>query len=169
MTQRCIAPGEVGPDNPGSYIVITRPPDNVEFYHVDSCLAVAFILEGNIFIGGHVGMMWPPSDDLAPHANVVRMIQEMQIHRGNRKVDRLIIVGPSPTWVDGMIDNQDSVGWVRGNIQVANSLYCDSDGIAGGVDVWLEKNGVKILKYDGKEQVFQRGYSQILGGQDERL
>ena len=57
-----LEPGKAIPANRG-YAGVGDPGDELFFPAVDSCCAVAAILEDGTLIGGHLGAQWPGEKD----------------------------------------------------------------------------------------------------------
>jgi hypothetical protein len=112
--RECKEPGSGGP-----YVVRANAGDQLVFPHVDSCLAVVFVLSNGDLIGGHVGIQWggggPRSNthwenyaSPDPLGNAKRVIREMNmLHLPEEMIVRLIslcdLAGQDPIWQLGAI------------------------------------------------------------------
>jgi len=99
-TIRCVEPAKI--DEGDGYVVVASSQESVVFPGVDSCLAIAFIMSDNRYIGGHVGMQWGLGSDLEPTDNTVKIAKEMLGHVNKKKISKVIFVG-DPHWDSGIM------------------------------------------------------------------
>lgn len=73
--------------------------DELFFPHVDSCCALAVVLDNHCIIGGHVPLQWGGMDDMNAAANMKKIYNLIDVtrrnHVGGRTVAGIIAVGPS--------------------------------------------------------------------------
>ncbi|WP_086933584.1 hypothetical protein [Agarilytica rhodophyticola] len=136
MTTKCVEPGEAV-NGPHQYVVAVPPNDELLFPHVDSCIAIAFIMNDASYIGGHVGMQMPNSPNLAPRANALNICTQMQVLAQHGTIDRVILAGDGNVWRHDFLTGQDIVQDLINQINCANSIFMDSRGFAGGMNVSL--------------------------------
>lgn len=168
---RCVEPA-VAAEGPYDYRVYVPAGDALEFPHVDSCLAIGFVLNNGAFVGGHVSVQEARADaPLQPHQNAMNILAEMQnLTPGGAAIDRLILVGDRGTWRQGWGGMfGDVVQAIRAALApTPPTLYVnkDSGGLGGGVDVTLNprRQMVFINKcIGGGPFVFQRPWANIAG------
>ena len=170
MTTRCVEPA-VAAEGPYEYLVEVEADDELLFPHVDSCLAIAFILEDGRVLGGHVGMMLPGADSLDPYGNAMSICEQMLGKRKGAQVRRVILVGDG-NWERDFIEQRDVVGAIIGATSCLNSLFIDTGAFGGGVDVSLNPRRSMVFVQQcvgAKAFAFQRPYARIEGHKRERL
>jgi hypothetical protein len=84
------------------YVGLTDAGANAEivFPHVDTCLALALILDNNRLIGGHVSTQWPGMPHEDHHFCIERIIALMDanLEQAGGKIVRLILAGHGNWW-----------------------------------------------------------------------
>ena len=128
MTIQCVEPAWV--EEKGlPCVALVSVQEGLIFPHVDSCLAIAFILSDNRFVGGHVGQQMPPvppfdlekheaifnplkidqrkawkqwAEQLLPVDNALIMTDEMlgKINDDSSKISKVVFLG-DPGWNEG--------------------------------------------------------------------
>lgn len=169
MTVRCVEPAEAL-GGPNDYLVSVAANDELLFPHVDSCIAIAFILNDGSMIGGHVGMQMPTAANLDPHGNAMQICNQMMQRVGNAQVNTLLMVGDA-NWENEFIGNRNVVQDIIARVACINSLFIDTGSFGGGVDVSLNprREMVFVQRCTGNRAlVFQRPYARITGPQIER-
>lgn len=170
-TIRCVEPA-VAAEGPDEYRVYVNAGDALEFPHVDSCLAIGFVLSNGAFVGGHVSVQEAREDaELRPHQNAMNILAEMQaMVPGGVTVDKLVLVGDRGTWRQGWGGMfADVVQAIRANLAPAPpTLYVnkEGDGLGGGVDVTLNPRRRMVFInrcVGGGSLVFQRPWANING------
>jgi len=170
MTIRCVEPG-LAVEGRHAYLVTVPANDELLFPHVDSCLAIAFVLADGRMIGGHVGMQMPGADNLDPLGNAVQICTQMLQRIGNSPVRKLILVGDA-NWENDFVTNQDVIQRLINQVNVADTLFVDTGAFGGGVNVSLNprRSMVFIQRCTAcGALVFQRPYAKIQGHQVRRL
>jgi hypothetical protein len=170
MTTICVEPAEaVG----GRYDYLVQVPANDEllFPHVDSCIAIAFVLADGRMIGGHVGMMMPNVPDLNPYGNAMHICRQMLTATGNARIANVLMVGDG-NWENEFIGQRNVVHEIQNLVRCPNTLFVDTGAYGGGVDVSLNprRRMVFIRRCSAdRTLVFQRPYEMIHGHQIKRL
>jgi len=170
MTTKCVEPAEAlgGPHN---YLVQVPANDELLFPHVDSCIAIAFVLNDGRMIGGHVGMMMPAADNLDPHGNAMQICNQMLGLVGIALISQVLMVGDA-NWENEFVGNRNVVQDIINLVGCPNTLFIDTGAYGGGVDVSLnpKRRMVFIQRcIAGRALVFQRPYAMINGHQIRRL
>lgn len=84
------------------YVGLTDAGANAElvFPHVDSCLALALILDNNRLIGGHVATQWPGMKEQDRHFCIERIIALMDANheQAGGAISVLILAGHGNWW-----------------------------------------------------------------------
>jgi len=84
----------------GGYVVRVGPEEDILFPAVDSCMAIAWVLQNGDLIGGHIGMDWgnevpalmdrrPGYDTIKPFdlsMNARIILNEMLVNKGNQGI-----------------------------------------------------------------------------------
>lgn len=187
---RCVEPANVA-DGDG-YVVVADSSESVLFPHVDSCLAIAFMLADNRIVGGHVGMQWGGSDDIKPADNSLRIVDEMLTCVGRSKISYVVFLG-DPNWKNGVMremwSEMDSVtrynmrpvlGEILARIQQlpgtqrpANVLTLLKGEIDGGVDVCVTRHpGLNVTVSRFKvpcRRLYARALISIMGNEEDSV
>lgn len=134
-----LEPGEAIPKNRG-YVGVADAGGKIVFPHVDSCCALAFILQDGTLIGGHLGAQWPGTKGVNYVQNgmrVERLMQENRKRLGDKSVTTVVSVGPG-NW--GEVKQK-----VWAECQVMRTLNIDTEKHGGGgVDVTVSAGKVKL-------------------------
>lgn len=136
MTTKCVEPGEAA-TGPHQYVVMAPQNDELLFPHVDSCIAIAFIMNNGRYIGGHVGMQMPNDQNLQPRRNAMMICTQMMQLAQNGTIDKVILVGDRGIWCNDFMTGRDIVQDLINQTNCNNSLFADSGGFGGGVDFSL--------------------------------
>jgi hypothetical protein len=153
------------------YVVQVDATDELLFPHVDSCLAIAFLLADGRLIGGHVGMQLPNSPNLDPHGNAMAVANQMLALSAGAGVTRVVLVGDA-NWEQDFIQQLDVVQDVINLSGSANSLFLDTGAFGGGVDFSFNprRQMVFMQRCVGNHAlVFQLPYADIVGHVRKRL
>ncbi len=170
MTVRCVEPAEAAPGG-NRFLVNVPANDQLLFPHVDSCIAIAFVLGDGRMIGGHVGMMMPGANNLDPHGNAMQICNQMLALVGPTNVQKLIMVGDA-NWENDPITGQDVVNDIIQVVNCNHTLFIDTGAFGGGVDVSLNPRRSMVFIQrctNDRALVFQRAYREIAGNQTKRL
>ena len=165
-TIRCVEPAAVGPHN---YLAQADNRDELLFPHVDSCLAIAFLLNNDHAIGGHVGMMMPGANNLNPHGNAIQICNQMQAMIGNAQVSKVILIGDA-NWENDPVTNINVVQAIINQVGCPDTLFVDTGAYGGGVDFSLNprRSMLFVQRCTGdRALVYQRPYAVIVGHQTE--
>jgi hypothetical protein len=144
---KCVEPAEARANDPAYNCIVSAPKETeLMFPHVDSCLAIAMLLDDGRVVGGHVGLFM--SGATAPDAqrNTEAIFAEMQHLRGVTTITSLYLVGES-SW-------RPVVAWLRREAACQNSLYF-SKVSGGGVDVTFagDRSNTLITGSKGEKKV----------------
>ena len=170
MTVKCVEPAAASPGG-DRYLVSVAADDELLFPHVDSCIAIAFLLGDGRMIGGHVGMMMPGATDLNPHGNALQICNEMIAKVGASQVKKVIMVGDA-NWENDFITGKNVVKDIVKTAGCGDSLFIDTGAYGGGVDVSLNPRRSMVFVQRctaDRAVVFQRPYKEITGNETKRL
>jgi hypothetical protein len=131
------------------YVGVTDPSDASEIFfpHVDSCLALALILDNKRLIGGHVPQQWPGQRVTDMNYCVKKIIDLMdaELNRVKGNIERLIMAGDS-AWFHadrGTEANTAMAKWEQYGNWIQLSI--DPKG-GGGADVYITRKSIKLVK-----------------------
>ena len=133
----CIEPGQ----SPIETVQIAQANDRLIFPHVDSCLAIIFILANGRFVGGHVPLQMNLNAPLSAGNNARRITTAMlriRYYEGNGSaINKLITVGDDS--YNGFGPAMDyNLNWIDNQVNPVNGyLHLDSGLVVGGVDVFV--------------------------------
>jgi hypothetical protein len=165
-TKHCVEPAHA--QGAALYVQHAGPGDEILFPHVDSCMAIAFILDDGTVIGGHVPAQWGPQDPLDYAGNADRVSSLMTAafillsdfeRRTHRFARKLVTLG------DGNWRRQaDCVFKVRTGVGVTDHLHYDKQ-VGGGVDLYLKPDaGLVVVKSSTtQEELDTTRFSDIVG------
>jgi hypothetical protein len=154
-----------------AYLVYAEADDELLFPHVDSCLAIAFVLANGRAVGGHVAMQMPNDPDLKPWANAMSIAKQMVAACKGAAVVKLIMVGDA-NWESCFITQKNVIQDIIKLVGCKDTLYVDTGAYGGGVDVSLNPRRSMVFIQrctEGRGLVFQRPYAEIQGPQVKRL
>jgi hypothetical protein len=169
MTVRCVEPGLAV--NGAQYLVTCPANDELLFPHVDSCLAIAFLLVDGRIVGGHVGMQLPTSPDLDPYGNANAIANQMIGAAQGVGITQVILAGDG-NWENDFIGGRDCVASVIGISGCAHTLFVDTGAYGGGVDVSFNPRRQMMFVQQctgGRALVYQTPYAVINGHMIKRL
>jgi hypothetical protein len=165
---RVVEPALAGVHN---YVDVAQVNDELVFPHVDSCLAIAFLLNNGRKVGGHVGMQMPNSPNLDPAGNAAQITQQMLGQLGGGVVQKVVLVGDA-NWEQDFVTNVDVIQATINASGAAASLFLDTGNYGGGVDVSLNpRRGMLFIQRctGAKNLILQTTFARIVGHRRQRL
>lgn len=162
-TIACVEPAAATPGI-NSYLVLVAATDELLFPHVDSCIAIAFVMMDGRMVGGHVGMQMPTAIDLDPYGNALKICEEMIALIGVGPIARVILVGDG-NWEKDYLEDRNVVEAIINLTACENTLFIDTGAYGGGVDFSLNpRRHMMFLQRCTLHRplVFQRSYAQIV-------
>ena len=141
-TVEVLEPGKAIPSGRG-YVGIAKADGELLFPYVDSCCAIAIVLEDGTMIGGHMGAQWPGEASMNYDANAKRIVSLMDANRrrlGGKTVTTVITLyaHSSDTWQEAV-----SAAWSMWGPE--NVLDIDTNK-SGGVDVIVSATGIVVRR-----------------------
>lgn len=169
-TIRCVEPANAVPGG-DQFLVQVAPANELLFPHVDSCLAITFILSDGRLIGGHVGMMMPGAGNLDPRGNANALCNQMLALVPPANITRLVMVGDA-NWEQDLNDGTDIIQELINTTHAPISYFVDTGAYGGGVDVSFNPRRSMMfiqLCTGGRALVHQRPYAEMVGHSIRRL
>lgn len=130
--------------------------DELFFPHVDSCCALAVVLDNKSLVGGHVPLQWGGMEDMNAGANMKKIYDLIDVtrrnHVGNRAVTGIIAVGPAHWTIPyGVILKNFDPDYAM----EFPALRIDTQATANGVDVTIKSTvgGVTVDVVDFKSKL----------------
>lgn len=165
MTTKCVEPANAIGNL--QYVVQTPQNDELLFPHVDSCLAIAFIMSNATYIGGHVGMQMPNSPNLDSHGNAMTIVAQMLALVQNANIDQVLLAGDRSIWRNDILLGRNTVQDIVNLTQCNHSLLLESGGFGGGIDFSLNPRRrmafVKRCRGGGGRFALQLPFTRIVG------
>lgn len=142
-----------------AYKHLVPKTDELLFPHVDSCMAIAFVLEDDRMVGGHVSFQWDEFGEPNEEMNVAAMVAEMKQLYDNAKVKILITHGGPKT-----------VAMIRASVKPENHLNWTNH-IVGGSNLSLNgpQGTVSVCSYRTSQVVRTTRFSEIAGIQTNEI
>ena len=183
----CVAPAEVtmskvfNKDANSVVVAEATKKEHILFYHVDSCMAIGFVLNDGSIIGGHVSMV-SLENEMRVYGNAEDMCTTMLEMLWHRQVAKLIMVGGNDWRNDQFGGGKDSVEYIRGAVDCADSLYVDARDYSLDVCMYTAQKEIMVWKWPGysnnliksrsllaKDNIYRKPFNQIVGVMDERV
>ena len=183
----CVAPAEVQASkafnqNADSIVVAEyTKKEHILFYHVDSCMAIGFVLNDGSIIGGHVSMV-SLENEMRVYDNAADMCQTMLNMLWNRQVVKLIMVGGADWRNDQFGGGKDSVEHIRNAVDCADSLYVGALDYSLDVCMYTAQKELIVWKWPGfssnliksrsllpKDALYKKPFNQIAGEMNEKV
>ena len=183
----CVAPAEVAmakAENPNADSMVVAEAtekEHVLFYHVDSCMAIGFVLNDGSIMGGHVSMV-SLANEMRAYENAVDMCTAMRAALWSRQVTTLIMVGGLDWRNDQFGGGKDSVEYLRNTVDCPNSLYVNACDYSLDVTMTTVRKELIVWKWPGYsnklfksrsllpgDALYQKPFAQIVGESDHSL
>ena len=168
-TIQCVEPANALPGGP-DFMVNVGAANELLFPHVDSCLAIAMLLNDGRVVGGHVGMMMPGAQNLDPGGNAANMCGNMLALVAPATLDRLVLVGDA-NWENDFNTGADVIQALIQQSAAPISHFVDTGAFGGGVDVSFNprRSMMFIHRCVGNALVYQKPYRLMVGHSIHRL
>jgi hypothetical protein len=158
---RCYEPGLHGPLQS---IHVAAATDRLIFPHVDSCLAIAFLLANGQMVGGHVPLQMDAAANLDAGGNadriIVNMLRLVRFECGGAAINKLITLGDASMPFAPQVD-YNLVNLANRANAAQGHLHLDSGAIAGGVDLYIDgpNQRVQALTTNGANMRYNQTFA----------
>lgn len=146
MTTKTLYEPKIAHEKGTEYVEWGAPGDVLFFPHVDSCCALAVVMDDHSMVGGHVPLQWGGMEDMNAAGNMQKVYDLIDTarrnHGGGRAVTGIIAVGPAHWTIPYGVILKDFDPTYSMEFP---ALRVDTQSTKNGVDVTITSTGTGVV------------------------